>query len=94
LRRSCLCVLDGLGQVYLQQKNYDQAEIYLLQAADKAPATPPAINIWLNLTELYLAEGKFDPARQWAQKLVDSGQGGEQAKRLLRAAQENRQSIE
>ncbi len=74
--------LNGLGQVYLSQRNYQEAEKYLLQAAPKAPAA------WYGLARLYLLEGKFDSAAEWAQKVVDSGQADESARQMLKAAQE------
>ena len=76
--------LNGLGQIYLSQGNYDQAETYLLRAAPQAPAA------WYGLTRLYLLEGKFDQAEGWAQKLVDSGQADEIAKKMLEAARQKK----
>ena len=76
--------LNGLGQIYLSQGKYDQAETYLLKAAPQAPAA------WYGLTRLYLLEGKFDQAETWAQKMVDSGQADETAKRMLEAARQKK----
>jgi tetratricopeptide (TPR) repeat protein len=72
--------LNGLGQLYLAQKQYDLAETYLLKASPNAPAA------WYGLARLYLLQGKFDKAQEWAEKLIDSGQGDEGAKRMLEAA--------
>ncbi len=72
--------LNGLGQIYLSQRKYDEAEKYLLQAAPNAPAAA------FGLARLYLLEGKFEQAEKWAQDLVDSGQGDETAKKMLEAA--------
>jgi len=74
--------LNGLGQLYLSQKKYDDAETYLLKAAPNAPAA------WFGLARLYLVEGKYDQAEPWARKIVDSGQGGDEAKMMLQAAQD------
>jgi tetratricopeptide (TPR) repeat protein len=74
--------LDGLGQVYFLQRNYQEAETYLLKAA----ATEPAARA--GLARLYLLEGKFDSAGEWAQKLVDSGQADDTARQMLKAARE------
>jgi serine/threonine protein kinase/Tfp pilus assembly protein PilF len=78
--------LNGLGQVYLSQRKYDQAETYLLKAAPQAPAA------WYGLARLYLLEGKFDQAESWAQKMVDSGQADETAKKMLEAARQKKLS--
>jgi serine/threonine protein kinase/tetratricopeptide (TPR) repeat protein len=78
--------LNGLGQIYLSRRLYDQAETYLLKAAPAAPAA------WYGLTRLYLLEGKFDQAEIWAQKLVDSGQADENAKKMLEAARQKKLS--
>ena len=72
--------LNGLGQIYLSQRKFDNAEKYLLQAAPNAPAA------WFGLARLYLLEGKFEQAEKWAQNLVDSGQADETAKKMLEAA--------
>ena len=72
--------LNGLGQLYLAQKKYDLAETYLLKASPHAPAA------WYGLARLYLLQGKYDKAEEWAGKLVDSGQGDEIARRMLKAA--------
>jgi serine/threonine protein kinase/Flp pilus assembly protein TadD len=78
--------LNGLGQICLVQRKYRQAEDYLLKAAPGASAA------WYGLARLYLIEGKFDKAEKWAQKLVDSGQAGEEAKQMLQAAKDKRLS--
>jgi tetratricopeptide (TPR) repeat protein len=74
--------LNGLGQICLAEGNYGEAEKYLLRAAPKAPAA------WFGLARLYLLEGKFDQAAEWAQKIADSGQGNETVRQVLKAAQE------
>ena len=78
--------LNGLGQLYLLQRKYELAEKYLVQAAPQAPAA------WWGLTRLYLLQGKFDQAEKWAQKVVDSGQADDGARKLLQAAKEKRLS--
>lgn len=86
--------LNGLGQLALAQRNYKDAEKYLLKAAPQASAA------WYGLARLYLLEGKFDQAKRWAQKVVDSGQADEVVKQMLKAAEakelspELRQQIE
>jgi serine/threonine protein kinase len=72
--------LNGMGQIDLSQGKYDQAETWLLKAAPQAPAA------WFGLARLYLLEGKFEDAEKWAQKIVDSGQADETAKKMLEAA--------
>ena len=72
--------LNGLGQIYLSQRKFGDAEKFLLQAAPNAPAA------WFGLARLYLLEGKFEPAEIWAQKIVDSGQADETAKKMFEAA--------
>jgi serine/threonine protein kinase len=72
--------LNGLGQIYLSEKKYDDAEKYLLKAAPRAPAA------WYGLARLYLLEGKYDDAQKWAQQVVDSGQGDQTATQMLQAA--------
>jgi serine/threonine protein kinase/Flp pilus assembly protein TadD len=74
--------LNGLGQICLAERKYRQAEDYLLTAAPGASAA------WYGLARLYLIEGKFDKAEKWAQKIVDSGQAGEEVKQMLRAAKD------
>lgn len=78
--------LNGLGQLYLSQKKYEEAETYLLQAAPQASAA------WFGLTRLYLIQGKFEQAEEWAQKVVDSGQGDAIAEQMLQAAKEKQVS--
>ena len=72
--------LNGMGQIDLSQGKYDAAETWLLKAAPQAPAA------WFGLARLYLLEGKFVDAEKWAQKIVDSGQADETAKKMLEAA--------
>jgi len=72
--------LNGLGQIYLSQRKYDEAERSLLQAAPKAPAA------WFGLARLYLLEGKFADAEKYAQRIVDSGQADETARKMLASA--------
>jgi tetratricopeptide (TPR) repeat protein len=75
-----------LGQIYLSQRKYDEAEKYLLQAAPQAPAA------WFGLARLYLLQGKFAQAEEWAQKVVDSGQGDNIANKMLQAARDKKLS--
>jgi RNA polymerase sigma factor (sigma-70 family) len=79
--------LNGLGQLYLSQKKYDEAETYLLRASANAPAA------WFGLARLYLLEEKYDQAESWARKIVDSGQGGDEAKMMLQAAQDKKLNV-
>ncbi len=80
--------LNGLGQLCLVQRKHALAESYLLKASacgptnlyDSAPAP------WYALARLYLIEGKFDKAEEWAKKIIDSGHGDEFARQLLQAA--------
>src|SRR5262249_13970779 len=72
--------LKGLAQIYLRQKKYEDAEKYLLQAAPTASAA------WYGLARIYLLQNKFDEAAEWAQKIVDSGQGDDVCKQMLEAA--------
>jgi len=88
LDANCPGALNGLGQIYLSQRNYEAAEKDLLQAAPKESAA------WYGLARLYLQEGKFDSAKEWAQKLVDSGQADDTARQMLKAAQEKHVSDE
>jgi tetratricopeptide (TPR) repeat protein/predicted Ser/Thr protein kinase len=78
--------LNGLGQLYLGQKQYDLAETYLLKASPNAPAA------WYGLARLYLLQGKYDKAEEWAEKLIDSGQGDEGAKQILETARSKQAS--
>jgi len=71
--------LNGVGQIELSRRNYDNAEKALLKAAPSASAA------WFGLARIYLLQGKFDEARKWAQKVVDSPDGKE-AEPLLAAA--------
>jgi Tfp pilus assembly protein PilF len=82
LDANCPGALNGLGQIYLSQRNYEAAEKDLLQAAPKESAA------WYGLARLFLLEGKFDSAKEWAQKVVDSGQADDTARQMLKAAQE------
>ena len=71
--------LNGLGQLYLAQGNYDLADSYLNKAAPQAPAA------WFGLARLYLLQGKFTEAEQWARRVVESGQGDSIAQKMLDA---------
>jgi RNA polymerase sigma factor (sigma-70 family) len=73
--------LNGLGQLYLSQQNYADAETCFLKATN-APGA------WFGLARLYLIQGRFDKAGEWAQKVVDSGQGGPIALQVLQAAKD------
>jgi len=84
LRPNHPAALNGLGQIYLSQGKFDQAETYLLKAAPQAPAA------WYGLARLYLLQGRFAQAEEFAQKVVDSGQGDELAKKMLQAARERK----
>jgi Flp pilus assembly protein TadD len=78
--------LNGLGQIYLQERKFDDAEKYLLRAAPQAPAA------WFGLARLYLLEGKFEQAEKWAQDILDSGLADETDKKMLEAAQRKKLS--
>ena len=78
--------LNGLGQLYLSEKKYQEAEQYLLKAGPKAPAA------WFGLTRLYLLQDRFDDAEHWAQTIVDSGQGDETSRAMLKAAKDRKVS--
>ncbi len=78
--------LNGLGQLYLSEKKYPEAEQYLLKAGPKAPAA------WFGLARLYLLQDRFDDAEKWAQTIVDSGQGDETSRAMLKAAKDKKVS--
>ena len=78
--------LNGLGQIYLAQKKYGEAEPYSLKAGPRAPAA------WYGLAKLYLIQGKFEQAETWARKIVESGQGDENAHTLLQSAKDKKLS--
>jgi Flp pilus assembly protein TadD len=73
--------LNGLGQIYLSRGEYDKAEAFLLKAAQQRASAA-----WFGLARLYLLQGKFEDAEKWAQMLVDTGQGGDTATKMLEAA--------
>ena len=60
------------------------AETYLLKGAPRAPAA------WYGLARLYLLQGKFEKAEEWATKIVDSGQADDTARQMLEAAKAKR----
>jgi hypothetical protein len=62
------------------------AETHFLKAGPRAPAA------WYGLAKLYLLEGKFEQAEKWAEMIVDSGQGDEGARLLLKAAKDRKLS--
>jgi len=64
------------------------AVLYLLRAAPQAPAA------WFGLARLYLLEGKFEQSEIWAQKIMDSGQADDIAKKMLEAAKAKQLSEE
>ena len=66
------------------QKKYDLAETNFLKAGPQAPAA------WYGLASLYLIQGKFEQAEEWALKIVESGQGDERARTLLQAAKDKK----
>jgi RNA polymerase sigma-70 factor (ECF subfamily) len=49
-------------------------------------AAPQSSASWFGLARLYLLQGKFDQAEEWARKVVDSGQGDAIADKMLAAA--------
>jgi tetratricopeptide (TPR) repeat protein len=72
--------LNGLGQIALSQRNYPEAEKYLLEAAPQASAA------WYGLAKLYLLSGKYGDAEKWIQKVIATGEADEFAEQILRAA--------
>jgi RNA polymerase sigma factor (sigma-70 family) len=78
--------LNGLGQIYLSKKKYAEAEEYLLKAGPKAGGA------WYGLTRLYLLQDRFEDAEQWAQRIIDSGQGNEMVRAMLKAAKDRKVS--
>ena len=93
-----------LGGLYLQAEKYEEAERYLLRAAELAPAYPDPYNnlglIYMRRGDLKKAEGCFskavelkkdfvDPYINWAMLLLSNGNAYE-AKRLLSRAAEIR----
>jgi serine/threonine protein kinase/tetratricopeptide (TPR) repeat protein len=80
--------LNGLGQIKLDQRKYDEAETYFLKAGPTASAA------WFGLARLYLLQGKYELAEKWAQKIVDSGQGNDDTRQMLKAAKDKRLSDE
>jgi tetratricopeptide (TPR) repeat protein len=73
--------LNGLGQIALSQRNYREAEDYLLKAAPQAPAA------CYGLAKLYLLTGKYDQAEKYAQKILAEGETDPFAQAMLKAAQ-------
>src|SRR5205814_2301727 len=73
--------LNGLGQIFLSQRDYAKAEPMLLKAASQKASAA-----WFGLARLYLLQEKFADAEKWAQMLVDSGQGDAVAEKMLEAA--------
>lgn len=59
--------LNGLGQAALLDRDYKNAEKYLLKAAPNAPAA------WYGLARVYLLTGEFDKAKKWIDKIANSG---------------------
>ena len=80
LDRNHPAALNGLGQLYLARGQYELAESYLRRAAPHSSAA------WYGLARLYLLQGKFEQAEEFAQKVMDSGQGDETARKMLEAA--------
>ena len=76
--------LNGLGQAALQQKNYADAEKYLLKAAPTAPAA------CFGLARLYLLQGRYDQAATWADKALAEAPDDEEIKRIAEAAKARR----
>ena len=44
------------------------------------------------MARLYLIQGKFEQAEEWARKLVESGEGGPTGDKLLQAARDKKVS--
>ncbi|GAA5484734.1 protein kinase domain-containing protein [Haloferula sargassicola] len=70
--------LNGLGQIALSKRDDEQAERYLHQAADRN-----ATAAWFGLARLYLLQGRYDEAEEWARRLDQSAAHSEDSKRLL-----------
>ena len=81
--------LNGMGQLSLLERKYDEAEKYLLKAASK-----DATAAWYGLAKVYLLKGKYDQAAKWAKKIVDSGEADEGGKEMLKAAKAKKLSDE
>jgi serine/threonine protein kinase len=79
-------VLNGLGQMALQQRQYDKAEDYLLKASPNASAA------WYGLARLYLIQGKFEEAEKWARRVVASYPDDQTAAQMLQAAKDKKLS--
>jgi tetratricopeptide (TPR) repeat protein len=73
--------LNGLGQIALSQRNYREAEDYLLKAARQAPAA------YYGLAKVYLLTGKYDQAEKYARKILAEGETDPVARELLKAAE-------
>jgi Flp pilus assembly protein TadD len=71
---------NGLGWIAFNGGDQAKAEKYFLASAK----TPEASASWSGLARLYLLQGKWDEAKTWSTKLVDSGE--ESAKPWLAAA--------
>ena len=73
--------LNGLGQVYLSWREFDQAKKFLTKAAPQAPAA------WYGLARLYLLTGKYTAAERWIKKALATSPNDESLKKMLAAAE-------
>ena len=80
--------LNGLGQIYLSQRKYDEAETYLLKVLKVVPSRRPLPGTG-SPGSTCSKENTTRP-KKWAQKLVNSGQGDDVAKQMLQAAKDKR----
>ena len=71
--------LNGLGQIAFARKEFDKAEKHWLNAK-QAPAA------WNGLARMYLLQGKWDLAAQYAQKLVELSPDDPSGQSMLRMA--------
>ncbi len=73
--------LNGLGQLALMRRQYGLAERYLLRAANFH-----ATAAYWGLARVYLLQGKWQQAANWAQTIVTQEPNNPEAEQLLAAA--------
>ena len=78
---AAIAARNGLGWIRFQDGDLKGAEEHWSKAHD-APAC------WLGLAQVYLLQGKWDQAAEWAEKaMTGPAMGGDFAKEMLEAAQ-------